>query len=362
MTFALLNHVENVLFPILMQNRLHNYKGIAKMAVIKYSEYTLAGDIGGTKTNLGLFEKGKRRPVLKYSRTYLNAEFNGLEDIIEIFLEKHPYPVATACFGIAGPVQNGRCRTTNLPWEVQESRIEKRFIFRRARLLNDLSATALAIPCLSKNELHTLNVVRVKKGQNIGLIAPGTGLGQAQLFFHEGRYFPIPSEGGHTDFAPQNEIEIRLWRYLSRQYGHVSIERLLSGPGIFSIYKFLKSEGSKEPEWLSKKIRRMDPARAISEAALERGQKLCVKTLDLFISILGSAAGNLALTGMTTGGMYLAGGIPPKILPMLVREKIFMTSFTNKGRFKQLLEKMPVHVVLNERAALLGAAVASFSE
>lgn len=331
------------------------------MTDLKVSEYVLAGDIGGTKTSLGLFKRGNRRPILKDSRTYPSVEFRGLEDIIEVFLKSYPLPVANACFGIAGPVQNGKCKTTNLPWEVHEDRIENRFGFEHARLLNDLSAMALSVPSLMKNELFTINAARAKKGQNLGLIAPGTGLGEALLFFHQGRYYPIPSEGGHTDFSPKNEIEIKLWRYLQRLYGHVSIERVLSGPGIFSIYKFLKSTGSyKEPKWLSKKISKVDPSRAITEAAMEKGQKLCVKTLDIFNSILGAAAGDLALTGMTTGGMYLGGGIPPKILPKL-KESTFMNSFLAKGRFRDLMENIPVYVVLNERAALLGAAIGAFT-
>jgi glucokinase len=332
------------------------------MTDLKGSDYVLAGDIGGTKTSLGIFKRGKRRPAFKYSRTYPSMEFKGLEDIIELFLETYSLSVTKACFGVAGPVQNGKCKTTNLPWQVHENRIERRFGFKRVRLLNDLSAMALSIPCLMKNELFTINAVKVPKGQNIGLIAPGTGLGESLLFYRKGEYFPIPSEGGHTDFSPRNEIEMKLLRYLRRQYGHVSMERVLSGPGIFSIYKFLRSTGSyKEPKWLTNKIRGMDPARLITETALNKGQKLCMKTLDFFVSILGAAAGNLALTGMTTGGVYLGGGIPQKILPKF-KERTFMDSFTDKGRFKSLMKRIPVHVVLNDRAPLLGAAIGAFSE
>lgn len=322
----------------------------------KNNTVVLAGDIGGTKTNLGLFLMGKKRPLLKVIETYSSRNAPDLESIIERFLEKHEASIACACFGIAGPVVNGECKTTNLPWNVSEARIKRRFKWKHVGLMNDLTAMALAIPLLKSNEFFSLNKVKARKGENIGLIAPGTGLGKALLIFQNGQYIPVSSEGGHVDFAPNSRAEVRLWEHLHRRFGHVSIERLLSGPGLINIYSWLKDTGRySEPAWLKRKIKETDTARAITETAMDVKQPLCVRTLDMFISILGSVSGNLALTALTTGGLYLGGGIPPQILPKL-KEGLFVKAFTNKGRFKDLLENIPVRVILNDRAALSGAA------
>ncbi len=322
----------------------------------KNKKLVLAGDIGGTKTNLGLFLMGKKRPLLKFFETYSSRNAPDLESLVERFLEKHRASIAGACFGIAGPVDNGQCKTTNLPWNVSETKIKRRFGWKHVRLINDLTAMAMAIPILKRKEFFPLNNVRAPKEKNIGLIAPGTGLGEAFLIFQKGRYIPVSSEGGHVDFAPNSTLETRLWEYLHRRFGHVSIERLLSGPGLINIYSWLKHTGRySEPAWLRRKIREMDTARAITESAMNQKQALCVKSLDIFITILGSVSGNLALTALTAGGLYLGGGILPQILPKL-KEGPFMKAFVNKGRFKNLLENIPVRVILNDRAALSGAA------
>jgi glucokinase len=318
--------------------------------------FVLAGDIGGTKTNLGLFLKGKERPVPKVIEAFSSQKAPDLEHIIRQFLEIHPVLVSHVCFGIAGPVVNGTSKTTNLPWNISENRIKKQFNFQHVKLVNDLTATAMAIPLLKKDEFFPINQAGSIKDQNLALIAPGTGLGKAILIYQNGRYLPVPSEGGHVDFAPNNEAEMMLWRYLHQHYGHVSIERVVSGSGLVNIYNWLKdSDRLNEPDWLKQKIKEMDPAKAITEAALVSKDPGCVEALNMFVSILGAVAGNLALTGMTTGGVYLGGGIPPKILSKL-KEDIFMKAFTNKGRFKSFLEKIPVKVVLNDKAALIGAA------
>lgn len=322
-------------------------------------EYILAGDIGGTKTNLGIFVHGKRRPLLKSFKSYPSGEHKGLEDIIGLFLSENPVNISMACFGVAGPVENGRSKTTNLPWDIYGARIEKAFRLKKARLVNDLSAMAASIPYLTRSEIFALNRSRPEKNGNISLIAPGTGLGKALLVYGQGGYIPVPSEGGHVDFAPGNDLEAGLLKFLRGQYGHVSIERVVSGMGIHNIYNYLKSEGKyKEPAWLAKKIKNEDPARVINESASEKGQRLCMKTIDTFLSILGAAAGNLALTGLTKGGVYVGGGIPPKML-WRFKEDIFMNAFKNKGRFSGLMEKIPVNIILNSKAALLGAAVSA---
>lgn len=316
----------------------------------------LAGDIGGTKTNLGLFRMGKKRPVPKVIETHPSRESPNLALIVEKFLGRHEVSVATACFGVAGPVKNGRCKTTNLAWDVSEKKLKNRFGWDNVRLINDLTATAYAVPLLTGRELFSLNQGKRSRGESIGLIAPGTGLGMALLAWKDGNYVPVPSEGGHSDFAPQNEVEIALWNYLHVRLGHVSVERVLSGPGLFIIYCWLKFTGQgSEPAWLAEKMNEDDPSKVITEAALVEKEPLCVKTLDLFVSILGAAAGNLALTGLTRGGMYLGGGIAPKILPKL-QGGLFMKTFVDKGRFEGLLHEIPVRVILNDKAALLGAA------
>jgi glucokinase len=327
---------------------------------MKKEKTILAGDIGGTKTNLGLFARGERRPSPLRIESYPSRESPNLEHIIEEFLQSHPSSISSACFGIAGPVVNGRCKTTNLPWEVSEARLQKKFKWAKAHLLNDLAATALSIPLLTRGEWVSLNRGKRQEGGNVALVAPGTGLGQSLLVFHQGRYAPVSSEGGHVDFASNTEAQVNLWRFLRGKYGHVSVERVVSGPGLVDIYSWLRdSSRLGEPSWLKELFKEEDPARVITDCALGGKHALCVEALDAFASILGAVAGNLALTGLTMGGVYLGGGIPPKILPVLKSGR-FLEAFLNKGRFSDLLKKIPIRVILNERAALLGAAEWAF--
>ncbi len=325
------------------------------MSVTANSRQVLAGDIGGTKTRLAIYGQGKTRPVARAMASYSSRDASDLETIVARFLENHPEPADCACFAIAGPVIDGRCRTTNLPWHVSESQMKRRFGW-EVRLVNDLAATAFGIPLLHSRELFALNKARPRKGENIALVAPGTGLGTSALICHGGEYVPIASEGGHVDFAPADETQVLLWRHMYRRYRHVSIERIVSGMGLLNIFSFLKETGRhRVPEWLARKIETGDPARTITEAALQKKEPLCMKALGMFTAVLGSIAGNLALTVLATGGVYLGGGIPPKILPALT-DGVFMNAFTDKGRFKALLEKIPVRVILNDKAAILGAA------
>jgi len=322
--------------------------------------YILAGDIGGTKTNLGIFSKGARRPLMKISKTYPSRRYHDVEAIITGFVKEFPVPVQSACFGIAGPVHKGRCNVTNLPWEVRESRLKKRLRLKHLRLVNDLTATAYAIPYLKKGELHVLNTGKVEREGNIALIAPGTGLGESIIVFEKGRHIPVPSEGGHVDFAPNNRKEAELWGYLKKKYGHVSLERILTGQGLTDIHSFIINSSPRgKYTRVIERMRDADPASIISEEALNGKARSCRIALDMFVSILGGAAGNLALTGMATAGVYLGGGIPPRILAALRGDRFFL-SFTDKGRFKGLLEKVPVYVILNDRAALVGAAIKAF--
>ena len=330
------------------------------MKPIKGEVTVLAGDVGGTKTNLGLYIVGKQRPRATIVESFPSGESADLETIVERFLERHPVLVRSACFGIAGPVLQGESKTTNLPWKVSEVSLKKRFQWHRVRLLNDLTATALTVPLLTSRERIAINKVRVPKNQNLALVAPGTGLGEALLVFRNGEYIPIPSEGGHVDFAPSNEAEVRLWRFLREKFGHVSVERVLSGPGLVNLYAWLRdAEGYREPGWLKKRFEEGDPARVVTETALKERHPLCREALHVFVSVLGRTAGNLALTGTATGGVYLGGGIPPKILPAL-RQGLFMKAFVDKGRFEDYLKEIPVRVIMNDKAALLGAAIGAF--
>jgi glucokinase len=323
-------------------------------------DLVLAGDIGGTKTHLGLFRMGRHRPEAAVIETYPSREAPRLEGIVERFRKSHDKPVVSACFGIAGPVYRGMCRTTNLPWVVSERLIRKRFLWDHVRLINDLAATALAIPLLEKRELIALNRARARKGENLALLAPGTGLGEALLVHHRGSYIPVSTEAGHVDFSPNNEEEVDLWRYLRKRFAHVSPERVVSGPGLVNIYTWLRDGGRyREPLWLRRRLQEADPARAITETALRNGHPLCSETMRVFLSVFGAAAGNLALTGMVRGGVYLGGGICPKILPAL-KQEAFMKAFISKGRFSDLMREIPVWVILNEKAALLGAAWCAF--
>jgi glucokinase len=237
--------------------------------------------------------------------------------------------------------------------------LKKRFNWPRVRLINDLLATAHAVPFLQGKEIYRLNSEKDRKGENIALIAPGTGLGMGLLVFHEGGYISVPSEGGHIGFPPTREEEVTLWRYLRKRYGRVSVERVLSGPGLVNIYGWLKESRSyREPAWLKKLIETKDPGKVVTDQALNGKDPLCIEALEVFVAILGATAGNLALTCMATGGVFLGGGIPPKILPFLQKPD-FLEAFADKGRFRRLMEKIPVKVILNDRAALLGAAISA---
>lgn len=326
------------------------------MDISSEQSIVLAGDIGGTKTNLGLFLPGDKRPELVTMESYSSASAPSLQDLIARFVAGNPERIASACFGIAGPVMEGSSKTTNLPWHVSEKDIKERFDWGKVRLINDLTATATAVQLLQDDEIFELNPAAAKADGNAGVVAPGTGLGVALLVAVGGRLYPVPSEGGHADFAPTDDDQVEFWRYLRNKLGHVSVERVLSGPGIREIYSWLRDRGDfPEPAWLAERMKSEDPPVVISEAALDQNEPLCIKTLEVFVSILGAYAGNLALTGMTTGGIYLGGGIAPKILPKL-KEGGFMTAFLDKGRFRELLSKVPVRVILNDKAALLGAA------
>jgi len=321
------------------------------------ADFILAGDIGGTKTRLGIFSKGKTsRPLLRCEETYCSRKYQTLEEIITDFLGRYPLPIGAVCIGVAGAVLKGWAKATNLPWKVSEDNLSQIFSWPRVRLVNDLVATAYAVPLLRENELFPLQCGSGGLGLNIGLMASGTGLGTALLVACGGNYVPVPSEGGHVGFAPLEDDDVELWQALVRQYGHVSLERLISGPGLYNIYCWLRDSGRyDEPPWLAEQLNPENAPRLIAEQGLKELVPLCGAALEKFVTIMGSAAGDLALIGMTHGGLFLGGGIPPKIKAKL-REPRFIQAFNRKGRLSDMMSRFPVSVILNDQAALLGAA------
>lgn len=316
----------------------------------------LAGDVGGTKTHLALFRPNGRAFVPIMDQRVMSRDYPGLDALVREVLARHRGRIQAACFGVAGPIVGERCEATNLPWTVDAALLRRTLGVRAIGLINDLSAMAYGIAALPSSKLATLNAGTPQRHGTIAVIAAGTGLGEAALVWDGERYRAMASEGGHTDFAPRNELEVELLRYLRRRFGHVSYERIVSGPGKLSVYEFVKArERAKEPAWLTKRLAAGDPSAVISEIAMERAWNPCVKALDLFVSIYGAEAGNLALKVLATGGVYLGGGIAPAILPAL-KNGIFMRAFTDKGRLSPLLSRMPVRVILDGRVALYGAA------
>ena len=320
----------------------------------------LAGDVGGTKTNLGIYsgDGGPRKPLIE--STLPSARFASLDELVSEFLSGASIEIERASFGVAGPVVGGRARITNLPWVIEEARLRKTIGIDSVTIMNDLEAIAYGVTLVDRKDLHTLNEGTPVDRGAMAVIAPGTGLGEAFLIWEGERYRACPSEGGHADFGPNSDLEIDLLRYLRKKFGHVSLERICSGQGLPNVYAYLKESGyAGEQDWLAEQLSSADdPTPIIVNTALsaERRCELCSTTLEIFISALGAEAGNLALKVMATGGVYLGGGIPPRILPLL-DEGVFMERFRNKGRFSELVSKIPVHVICNPKIALMGAAL-----
>ncbi len=316
----------------------------------------LAGDIGGTSTRLAIFDHAGKSFNPAAEQSYPSREHSDLKEIVNKFFTAHSRPVDCACFGIAGPVKHGRVEATNLPWIVDAEELAGEMGLSAVGLINDLEANAWGVAALEEKDFIVLNEGAPDAVGNAAIISAGTGLGEAGLYWDGKQHHPFACEGGHADFAPSSELEAELLRYLWTRFEHVSYERVLSGPGLHNIYQFLRDTGrGEEPAWLRDKMRGSDPSVAISEAALKGTSELCVKALDLFVSVHGAEAGNLALKVMATSGVFVGGGIAPKILPKL-KDRTFMDAFTAKGRFKTFLEAIPVRVILNEKTPLLGAA------
>ena len=319
----------------------------------------LAADIGATKTILALFspETGPCKPA--FERELITLSFPDLETLIGSYLQETGTAVESASLGIAAPIHNNVATMINTPWVISEDRLTRALNLNRVHLLNDLEAIANAVVLLSGQDLFTLNPGAPVPNSPIAVLAPGTGLGEAFLIANGNRYRSLASEGGHADFAPSDALEIDLLQYLGKKFDHVSYERVCSGPGLYYIYEFLKHSGrAEEPDWLTHKLSAAeDPVPVIVSTGTDRTQgcTICEMCLDIFTAILGAEAGNLALKVLAKGGVYIAGGIPPRMLDVLSQGR-FMQRFRNKGRESFIVEKIPVHVVLNNRAGLYGAA------
>ena len=315
----------------------------------------LAGDIGGTNARLAYFQPQNGHLRLISERVFPSRDYGELGEIVSKFLQDEATPPDVACFGIAGPVRNGRVETSNLPWIIEQSRLAKQIHLPGTLLINDLEANAWGIGALSSQDLVPLNQVGPSVG-NQAVIAPGTGLGEAGLFWNGSQHQVYASEGGHADFAPRGALQVQLLQFLESRYGHVSYERVLSGPGLVNVYEFLRSRGhGDDPGGFAAQLEHGDAAAVISSAALNGTNRLAEEALDLWVSVYGAEAGNLALKAMATGGVFLGGGISPKILPKLTGP-LFMRAFLDKGRLRPLLESIPVQVIANDKAGLLGAA------
>jgi glucokinase len=318
----------------------------------------LAGDIGGTKTVLALFDEADARPQAAREEIFPSASGASLEELALKFLTSAGRPpVRAACFGVAGAVVDGRAKATNLPWQIAEDTLAHALAVPRVRLLNDLEAAAYGVLAAPPSALATLQAGSPPRGgASKALIAAGTGLGEAIMPWDGQTHRVLASEGGHADFGPRSELEVEMWAFLRAEFGHVSYERILSGPGFYNVYRFLRHHRkAAEPEWLTAEIKGGDPSAAVSRAALAGTDPVAVETMTLFVSIYGAEAGNLALKALAVGGVFVGGGIAPKILPALQRGP-FLESFVEKGRLGAVLRTIPVHVVLDPRAPLLGAA------
>jgi glucokinase len=316
----------------------------------------LAGDIGGTHARLAFFDVSNGGFRLVSAAVFPSREYAGLDQIVSRFVETSNLHPEAACFGVAGPVRDGRVEASNLPWVIESKRLASELKLDHVTLINDLEANAWGISLLETKDVVPLNHVKGTPVGNQAVISAGTGLGEAGMYWDGTQHQIFACEGGHADFAPRNDLEIDLLRYLSARYEHVSCERIVSGPGLVNVFQFLRDTGrGTEPQWLKDQISQGDPAAAISRAALDGSCGLCVQALDLFVSAYAAEAGNLALKFMAMGGVYLGGGIAPKILGKL-SGPLFMNAFTGKGRMQALLEAIPVMVITNDKAALLGAA------
>jgi glucokinase len=317
----------------------------------------LAGDLGGTNFRVAVFRDDAEMSRLHFAKFH-SADHSSIEEMVGLFLKDLALEssIRTACFGVPGPNIAGIVTASNLGWKIEINALPKLIGVPRVEVLNDLESTAYGLSALLQTDLAPLQAGSGSHAGNQCVIAPGTGLGEAGLFWDGTRHTPWACEGGHADFAPTDELQHDLLTFMRREYGSVSFERVVSGMGIANIYRFLRDTGrGVETPAVAREIMEQDTAAVIDRHAADGSCPLCRSTMDLFVRALGAEASNLALKTMSTGGVFLGGGIPPKILPLL-RRPLFLESFLNKGRLRSLLETMPINVVLNDETALLGSA------
>ena len=334
---------------------IRSYK---KPTIHDNSQIVLAGDIGATKTNLALFKAQGNTIVALAEKEFHSKEYKNITEMTENFLRETPVP-DTVCFGVAGPVINGRAKLSNILWDIEGPQLARHFKIKKVMLLNDLEANAYGLAMLTKKDVTSIQSSKNASQGNIALISPGTGLGEAGLYW-DGRYYhPFATEGGHCDFAPRDEFDFELYNFLKKKFGHVSWERLICGPGILNIYNFLKlKKKRKEPEWLMKKMKVGDAAAIISQYVGKSA--ICNETMEHFIRYLACESANLVLKFKATGGLFIGGGIAPKIIS-LFNNNHFNDSFCQSGRLNYLLEKVTIKIIVNTQTALLGAAWYGFN-
>jgi len=322
----------------------------------------LAGDIGGTKATFGLFDSDRAKLKPLAQRTFHTKDFRSLEEMVGVFLSDRTERISGASFGVAAPIVDGHSESPNIPWSVSPSNLRRQLNIQQVTLINDLQAMALGIASMPEESFVLLKDGTADPRGCRGVIAAGTGLGEAALSWSPAGYRILPSEAGHGDFAPRNDLEIELLRYLLKTFKHASYERVLSGPGLANIYHFLREfKEASEPAWLTQTFAGRDAGEVITEMALSARDMICVEAVDLFVSIYGAEAGNMALNFLATGGIYLGGGIAPKLLPQLMSGG-FVKAFTDKGRLSKVLSRMPVRVIMDTRAPLFGAAQYAWSD
>ena len=317
----------------------------------------LAGDIGGTRTRLAAFETEGTKLKCVIEKTYPSQEHGGLTEIIADFVKSEGIPVHSACLGVAGPVRGGRSKISNLPWTIDSRELSQQLRLDSVGLINDLEAYAYGVDAMESKDVVTLREGAEDAEGNRAVISARTGLGVAGLYWDGFRHHPFACEGGHTDFAPRNDLEIELFRYILKKYGHVSSERILSGPGIKNIYDFLRdTKKAEEPAWLKEQMDKAHDAPAlISQMAQENKAPICEQTMSVFVSAYGAKTGDYALNFMSTGGIFVCGIIAARNLSKM-KDPIFIESFLSKGRMRGLLEDMPVKIVLNDDCGIMGAA------
>ncbi len=321
----------------------------------------LVGDIGGTNTRLALFEEGKEPKKLSDGR-FKSKNYPGLLPIVQEFLSQQKKTISRACFGIAGPVKDDVCKATNLPWVVDIRELKRDLKLEAAFLMNDLEAQGWGIHALKRDQLYTLYQGNSGQKGNAAIIAAGTGLGEVGLLWHENEFLPFATEGGHVDFAPRNALEMEFLAYMKQSRPRISYERVLTGKGLHNLYQFLVDTGrEKVLEEVREQMQTEDPAAVITAWGTTHRDPACVRTIEWFVSLYGAQAGNVALQFLTLGGLYVGGGIAPRMLDKF-KEGGFLQAFLDKGRMKDLLETMPIRMILTDEAALYGAAQFSYRQ